>query len=72
MLAVELIMWTALGQTHAAQSLFRSLPANISFIAEDDDDDLQALEHDHFQQLFGVYACHDIVDEVLARSPKTT
>ncbi|ORX40632.1 nuclear pore protein 84/107 [Kockovaella imperatae] len=62
----------ALGQTHAAQSLFRSLPAGISTIAEDEDGELHALEHDHFQQLFNVYACHDLVDEVLARSPKAT
>ena len=39
---------------------------------EEDDESLDALEHEQYQQLFGVYACHELVEEVLSRSPKTT
>ena len=30
------------------------------------------LEHEQFQQLFGVFACYDLVEEVLNRAPKPT
>jgi nuclear pore complex protein Nup107 len=65
----------ALGQAGAAQALLKTLPAGISRARgahDDDDDDDDALEHEQYQQLFGVFACHELVDEVLARAPKTT
>ncbi|ORY33501.1 putative nuclear pore complex protein [Naematelia encephala] len=74
----------ALGKANAALNLLRTLPNGISnrgdisdtddLIEADQDQDQnhQALEHEQFQQLFGVFACHELVEDVMARIPKTT
>ena len=66
---------SALGQASAAQSLLKTLPPGISAVDEmDAEEDLEfhALEHEQFQQLFVVFACHELVEEVLSRTPKAT
>ena len=42
--------------------------------AFEDDEELesQVMEHAQYQQLFAVYSCHHLVDEVLSRTPKNT
>ena len=64
----------AMGQASAAQSMLRTLPPGIAARNEDAyDHELQhELEHQQFQKLFGVFACYDIVEEVLSRIPKET
>jgi hypothetical protein len=62
----------ALGNASAAQALLRTLPNGISEIIDDDDTGYHATEHQGFVQLYGVFACYELVEEVLARSPKTT
>lgn len=61
---------SALGQAGAAQGLFRTLPNNIQHVVEEGDSERE--EYDDYQLLFGVFACHDLVDEVLSRRPKDT
>ncbi len=65
---------TALGQAGAAQSLLKTLPAGIASMDDDIEGDVahHALEHEQFHQLFSVFACHELVEEVLSRMPKTT
>jgi hypothetical protein len=29
-------------------------------------------EHEHFRELFAVFACHEVVQDVLGRQPKAT
>lgn len=63
----------ALGQANAAQALWRTLPPNLTSAVEDlEDEDYQLLEHEDVIRLFGVFACHELVDEVLGRIPKAT
>jgi len=61
---------TALGQAAAAQNLFKTLPNNIHHIFEEGEADRE--EYEDYQLLFGVFACHDLVDDVLGRRPKDT
>ncbi|RSH80942.1 Nucleoporin nup84 [Apiotrichum porosum] len=61
----------ALGQATAAEALLRTLPAEITTDAGDDDDS-QLLEHDSYRRLLGVFACHEAVDEILSQKPKAT
>lgn len=73
-----LIVFPALGQANAAQSLLETLPQGIAnpsddeMTGEDDDAQYHRLEHESFRKLFGVLFCHEQVMEVLAREPKTT
>jgi len=60
----------ALGQAAAAQNLFKTLPNNIHHIFEEGEADRE--EYEDYQLLFGVFACHDLVDDVLGRRPKDT
>lgn len=63
----------ALGQANAAQALLKTLPPNLTSAVDDDEDnDYQLLEHEDVGRLFGVFACHELVDEVLGRAPKAT
>jgi len=61
---------TALGQAAAAQHLFKTLPNNIHHVFEEGEADRE--EYEDYQLLFGVFACHDLVDDVLGRRPKDT
>jgi nuclear pore complex protein Nup107 len=61
---------TALGQAAAAQNLFKTLPSNIHHVFEEGEADRE--EYADYQLLFGVFTCHDLVDDVLARRPKDT
>jgi len=61
---------TALGQAAAAQNLFKTLPNNIHHVFEEGEADRE--EYEDYQLLFGVFACHDLVDDVLGRRPKDT
>jgi len=67
--AAEIDM-TALGQAAAAQNLFKTLPNNIHHVFEEGEADRE--EYEDYQLLFGVFACHDLVDDVLGRRPKDT
>jgi nuclear pore complex protein Nup107 len=60
----------ALGQAGAAQSLFKTLPSNIHHVFAEGEPDRE--EYEDYQLLFGVFACHDLVDDVLSRKPKDT
>jgi nuclear pore complex protein Nup107 len=60
----------ALGQAAAAQNLFKTLPNNIHHVFEEGEADRE--EYEDYQLLFGVFACHDLVDDVLGRRPKAT
>ena len=60
----------ALGQAAAAQNLFKTLPNNIHHVFEEGEADRE--EYEDYQLLFGVFACHDLVDDVLGRRPKDT
>lgn len=60
----------ALGQAGAAQALFRTLPSNVQHVVDEGESERE--EYDDYQLLFGVFACHDLVDEVLSRRPKDT
>ena len=62
--------YVALGQAGAAQSLYRTLPNNIHHVFEEGDSERD--EYEDYQLLFGVFACHDLVDEILSRRPKET
>lgn len=65
----------ALGQSNAAQALLASLPPmTIQRAVEQDeeDEDHQLEEHDGMQRLFGVFAAHEMVQEVHARVPGVT
>lgn len=64
------LMISALGQAGAAQALFRSLPANFHHVFAPGESERE--EYEDYQLLFGVFACHDLVDEVLSRRPKDT
>jgi hypothetical protein len=60
----------ALGQASAAQQLLSTLPSGI---AMDENDELyHAAEHESFRRLFAVFACHEAVEEVQSRAPKST
>ena len=61
---------TALGQAAAAQNLLKTLPNNIHHVFEEGEADRE--EYEDYQLLFGVFACHDVVDDVLGRRPKDT
>lgn len=60
----------AFGQAGAAQALFRTLPNNVQHVFEEGDSERE--EYEDYHLLFGVFACHDLVDEVLSRRPKDT
>lgn len=60
----------ALGQAAAAQNLFKTLPNNIHHVFEEGEADRE--EYEDYHLLFGVFACHDLVDDVLSRRPKDT
>jgi nuclear pore complex protein Nup107 len=60
----------ALGQAAAAQNLFKTLPSNIHHVFDEGEADRE--EYEDYQLLFGVFACHDLVDDVLGRRPKDT
>lgn len=67
----------ALGQAGAAQNLLKTVPHNLALasrsnIADEPDRNGSALEHEQFKQLFAVFTCHELVDEVLTRVPKAT
>jgi len=50
--------------------LLKTLPAELATSQQDNDHD--ATEHEHYRALFAVFACHEAVDDVLARTPKNT
>jgi nuclear pore complex protein Nup107 len=53
--------------------LLKTLPPNLTSAVDDDEDnEYQLLEHEDVGRLFGVFACHELVDEVLSRAPKAT
>ena len=64
----------AMGRVSAAQSMLKTLPADMATRNEDayDHEFQHELEHQQFQRLFGVFASYDVVEEVLSRIPKET
>ncbi|EIW72067.1 hypothetical protein TREMEDRAFT_66694 [Tremella mesenterica DSM 1558] len=65
----------ALGQANAAQALLKTLPSDLTdeqMSGADDDENYHQIEHEQFRQLFVVFACHELVGEVLSRAPKNT
>ena len=67
---IRLPLIAALGQANAAQNLLKTLPPGLAEAS--DFEDLEGEEHSDYQRLFGVFATHDLVDEVYSRTPKAT
>jgi hypothetical protein len=66
------IVRSALGQASAAQSLLRTLPKGIAGQGDENKGGHHGTEHECFVQLFAVFACYELVEEVLSRTPKAT